>query len=89
MHLPEIRVHLPWSTGSLSKREIRKIFGNKKPNNDNVMIEFYKGHIITLGHGKYDHLSTFSGKIGGNTVEELVKSFQTSRMLCNSCKYNS
>ena len=52
------------------------------------MVEFYKGHIITLGHDKYDHLSTFPGKIDGKTVEELVKSFHTSRMLCNSCKYN-
>ena len=28
------------------KREIKKLFGNKKPSNDDVMIEFYKGHIM-------------------------------------------
>ena len=67
---------------------MKNVFGIKKPTNDDV-IALYKQHIITLGHRKYDHLSsTFAGKIEGKTVDELVKKFQTSSILCISFNYS-
>ena len=76
LHLPErVQEVLEWTLEN--NLETRRF-------DDRVL----QGHMITLAHGKYDHLYTFPGKIEGKTVDELVKSFHRSRMLCSSCKYN-
>lgn len=74
-------VYLP---ASLTKQELNNYYGNKRPKDNDLIIIFQKdGAVIVLDYGQYEQLD-IPGKIQGQSVEEVIKSFAEQSQKCST-----